>query len=229
MLQQFADEIWTAGGPAVFVAGFAYPTRMAAIRLSGGALFVWSPVALTPELRAVVDLLGPVGHVVAPNTLHYKFVGEWRAAYPDATFHALPALRKGHPEIGFDSDLDDVPAPAWVEDVDQVVVRGNWIATEVVFFHRRSGTVIFTDLIQHFDRGAFTGWRAWVARLDLLTAPEPTVPRKFRVAFRDKRIAREAVRRILDWPIEKMLMAHGAPTEQGGRAAVAHAFSWLLR
>jgi len=110
---------------------------------------------------------------------------------------------------------------------DQVVVRGNAITTEVVFFHRRSGSVLFTDLIQQFRPGWFTGWRALVARLDLVVATEASVPRKFRAAFFDRKAARTAVRRILGWPPSKVLMAHGAPIEDDARAFVARAFRWL--
>jgi hypothetical protein len=45
MLHPFGDEIWIADGPAAVAAGFPYPTRMAVIRLAGGALFVWPPPA----------------------------------------------------------------------------------------------------------------------------------------------------------------------------------------
>ena len=40
--------------------------------------------------------------------------------------------------------------PIWGDDIDQVIMRGNTITTEVVFFHRTSGTVLFTDLLQNF-------------------------------------------------------------------------------
>lgn len=229
MLEDFGDELWTASGSTVSVAGFRYPTRMAVVRLSDGTLFIWSPVALSAALRAAVDRLGPVGHVVAPNTLHHRFVADWRAAYPAAALHALTELRGRHAEIAWDRDLDDIPAPEWSGEIEQVVVRGNRMATEVVFFHVRSRTVIFTDLLQQFDHGWFTGWRAWVARLDRLTATAPTVPNKFRIAFRDRNAARAAVERILAWPAERVLMAHGTPVREDGRAVIARAFGWLTR
>ena len=108
-------------------------------------------------------------------------------------------------------------------------MRGNRITTEVVFFHRPSGAVLFTDLIQQFPPGWFRGWRALVARLDLMTQAEPAVPRKFRLAFNDRRAALAALARILDWPAEKVVMAHGAPVQQDGRAFIARAFGWLTR
>lgn len=228
MLQSFDDGIWIAEGPIAVVAGFRYPTRMAVIRLSDGTLFIWSPVALSNELRAAVDGLGPVRHIVAPNSLHHLFIGDWQAAYPGAKLYAPPGLRKRRQDLVFDGDLDDDPAPIWSGEIDQVVVRGNAITAEVVFFHRTSRTAIFTDLIQHFEPGWFTGWRALVARLDLMTAPEPTVPRKFRGAFTNRAAARAALRWILAWPVEKVLMAHAAPVETGGHAFIARSFAWLL-
>lgn len=226
-LQAFGPEIWIAGGPEADVAGFRYPTRMVVIRLSGGGLFVWSPVALCAGLKAEVEAVGEVRHLVAPNSLHHLFLGEWRQAYPQARLHAAPGLQQRRPDLPFDSELSDTTAPEWIADLDQVVVRGNAITTEVVFFHRRSGSVLFTDLIQQFQPGWFTGWRALVARLDLMVAAEASVPRKFRAAFVDRGAARAALRRILEWPSSKVLMAHGVPVEHDAQAFIARAFGWL--
>ena len=228
MLQLFGDNIWTASGPIAVVAGFKYPTRMVVIRLSSGALFVWSPIALSDALRAAVDALGPVHYVVALNALHHLFITEWRQAHSSAKIYAAPGLRERRREITFDGDLNESPPSDWSSDIDQVVVRGNWITTEVVFFHRKSRTVIFANLIQHFDTGWFTGWRAMIARLDLLTTPTPAVPRKFQIAFTNRNVARDALHRILKWPIENILMAHAAPINEDGRAVVMRAFEWLI-
>jgi hypothetical protein len=93
MLQSFGDDIWLADGPETVVAGFRYPTRMAVIRLPGRSLFIWSPVALSDALRAAVDALGQVDHIVAPNSLHHLFLGEWQAATPG--FMRRPACAGG--------------------------------------------------------------------------------------------------------------------------------------
>jgi hypothetical protein len=226
-LQPFGEQIWIAEGTETAVAGFRYPTRMAVIRLRDGGLFVWSPIVYTEALGAEVAALGEVRCLVAPNSLHHLFLEAWREAFPKAKLYAAPGLRRRRPDLVVDADLGDQPPPEWAQDIDQAPVPGNRITTEVVFFHRRSGTVIFTDLIQHFPHGWFSGWRALVARLDLMVAPEPAVPRKFRLAFVDRRTARAAIRRILAWPCEKILMAHGAAVEQDGRAFIARSFRWL--
>jgi len=82
MLKPFAQEIWTAEGPNIVIAGFHYPTRMAVIRLSEASLFIWSPIELTDDPRTAVDSLGQVRHIVAPNSLHHLFLRGWRRAYP---------------------------------------------------------------------------------------------------------------------------------------------------
>lgn len=226
-LQPFGPEIWLADGPEADVVGFRYPTRMAVIQLDTGGLLIWSPVAISEALRGEVDELGDVRGLIAPNSLHHLFLEEWRRAYPDAKLFAAPGLSARRPDLVIDAELGDQPPAEWAGSLDHVAMRGNRITTEVVFFHRRSGTVLFTDLIQQFPPSWFRGWRALIARLDLMTEPEPTVPRKFRAAFTDRRAARAALQRILEWPAARVVMAHGAPVERDGRAFIARAFRWL--
>ncbi|MDR6263483.1 DUF4336 domain-containing protein [Roseobacter sp. N2S] len=227
MLEEFGENIWISAGDTVAVAGFHYPTRMAVIRLDGGDLMIWSPVKLQDDLRAQVDALGTVRHIVPPNALHHLSVAEWVAAYPQAKLYAPPGLRAKRKDLKFDEDLTDSPQQAWQGEVDQTIVTGNLITHEVVFFHRHSGTVLFTDLLQQFPEGWYRGWRGVVAKLDLMVAPEPAVPRKFRLAFVRRKEARQAVARILDWPAKRVLMAHGTPVTADAKAYLQRAFHWL--
>lgn len=203
---------------------------MAVIRLPGeDGLWTWSPVEMTKDVRRTVDTLGSVRHIVAPNSLHHTFLAQWAMAYSDACVHAAPGLTPHVAGTAIHETLGDQPCSAWAGVVDQVIVRGNRITTEVVFFHRVSATVLVTDLVQRIPQDWYRGWRAILARLDLMTAPVPSVPRKFRLAMKDKAAAREGVRRILDWPADSLVMAHGAPVQSGGQEALRHAFSWLMQ
>ncbi|MGV8995372.1 MAG: DUF4336 domain-containing protein [Parvibaculaceae bacterium] len=228
MLKEFGPGIWTASGPDVIAyAGFHYPTQMALIRLVNGDLFVWSPTELNPALRASVDALGPVRHIVAPNSLHHLSIPSWQHAYPNAKTYAAPTLRDKRKDIAFDYDLGDEPDTAWAGEIDQAIMSGNIITTEVVFFHAASGTVLFTDLLQQFPANWFSGWRSLVARLDLMNEPEPAVPRKFRLAFTNRSEARVALAKILGWPATKVLMAHGTPVMREADAFLKRAWRWL--
>ena len=85
MLEQVHDTLWIAEGGVVSFYGAPYPTRSAIARLANGDLWIWSPVKLTADLRADVDRLGPVRHLVSPNKLHHLYLREWQAAYPEAS------------------------------------------------------------------------------------------------------------------------------------------------
>ena len=228
MLKPFGNELWIHDGAEIVgAAGFHYPTRMAVIRLSMGGLWLWSPTALSDELIRALDALGPVKALIAPNTLHHTFMGAWSGAYPEARVYLLPELAGKRPDLNAAEALSDRPDSLWAKDIEQVVFSGNTILTECVFFHRDSGTVLFTDLLQNLPRDWYRGWRQLVARLDLMTEQKPTVPRKFRMAFRDRALARAALSRIESWPVERVLMAHGTPISSGGRDFLSSAFRWL--
>lgn len=227
-LTDFGPNIWLCDGPVVRGAvGFRFPTRMAVIRLASEELFIWSPVALSDDLQSELASLGRVGHVVAPNTLHHLYLPSWREAYPRARFHAPSDLRATYPDLRIDAVLGPEPPDTWSGEIDQVQFEGNALTTEVAFFHRESATAIFTDLIQHMPESWFSGWRAIVARLDLMTGAKPAVPRKFRMAFKDKRLARAAVEKVMKWPTERLVFAHGPPVQTAARSAIVEAFRWL--
>ncbi|HUC19301.1 MAG TPA: DUF4336 domain-containing protein [Acetobacteraceae bacterium] len=211
-----------------FFGGFRYPTRMAVIRLSDGCLFVWSPIALSPALAQEIDGLGPVRFLVSPNLLHHLFLREWKLAYPEARLCASPGLRRRRKDLSFDADLADGPDPEWKADIDQVLMKGSFAMTEAVFFHHESRTVIFADLIENLPGDWFKGWRGAFARLGGIVAPHPGAPRDWRASFIRRRAARDSLDRILAWPIERVLIAHGEPAATNGKAFVIGAFAWLL-
>jgi len=227
-LRQLGPGIWMADGPVASFHGFPYPTRAAVIRLSQGGLFIWSPVALSSMLRGSIDLLGPVHCLVSPNALHRLFLAEWQSAYPAARLYGSPRLRRKRQDLAFAGVLGDAPEPEWAADIDQVVVRGSFALTEIVFFHRSSHTVLFADLIQNFPRDWFKGWLGVAARLGGIVAPDPGTPSDWRASFLNRNAARVALGQILAWPIERVLIAHGDLPAADGAAFVRRAFTWLL-
>ena len=227
-LRQFGPDIWIQDGPVTPFFGFAYPTRMAVIRLSDGGLFVWSPIALSDSSRVAIDALGPVRHLVSPNALHHLFLAAWKAAYPAARLYAPPRLARKRPDLTFDATLADAPGSAWAGEIDQVVLVGSFYLTEVVFFHRRSGTVLFADLIQNFPRDWFKGWRGFLARRGGIVAPNPGTPSDWRATFLRRGAARAALGRILAWPIERVVIAHGGLPAGDAAMFVRRAFAWLI-
>ncbi|MFK8033669.1 MAG: DUF4336 domain-containing protein [Hyphomicrobiales bacterium] len=223
MLNELAENIWISKWADVDVFGFRYPTRMAVIKLQNGDLFIWSPIAFTSDLGSEVNTLGNVAHIIAPNSLHHLSIPDWQNAYPNAA----PKLQDKRKDIVFDEDLGNTPNSPWAGEIDQVVFEGNQITTEIVFFHRQSGTILFVDLLQQFPKNWFSGWRKIVARLDKMLAPEPSVPRKFRLAFTNRKVARASFEHIRTWPARIVLMAHGNPVKKDASGFLEKAFKWL--
>ena len=117
-LQQLGPDLWFADGGIVSFFGSAYPTRMVVVRLRDGGLWLWSPVQLTSTLKNEVRALGPVRHLVSPNKLHYLFLGQWQAAFPDAQLWGTASTAAKRNALSFDGLLADEPPPEWAGQID---------------------------------------------------------------------------------------------------------------
>jgi hypothetical protein len=222
VLEPFAEDIWTVHRANRFW-GVESGTRMTIVRLGDGGLFVHCPVALDDETRRAVDALGPVRAVVASSLYHHLFVGEWMKAYPEASFHPCPGLERKRADLRWGSVLDDAPRDAWGADVDQAAFTARF-EHEVVFFHRKTRTLVCADallnLSQHPSR-----WTRFVARMVANTAPGKGYLE--RIAVQDWALGRKQVRRILEWDIDGIVLAHGAMVPHEGTRVVREAYAWL--
>ena len=227
MLHEFAPSLYSADGPTVPFFGFPYPTRMAVARLQDGSVWVWSPVALTEALAGAVEAIGPVRYIVSPNKLHYLFLHEWAVRWPDARLYAPPGLARKRPELRFYAELGDEPCPSWAADIDQAIFRGSFAMEEIAFFHRGSATAIIGDLIQRFSESEMSGWRGMLMRLDGLVGKHGSTPREWRASFLRRGPARVALRKVLGWNAERLLIAHGECAHSEAAAIIAAALSWI--
>jgi hypothetical protein len=227
MLTEFGPSLFVAEGPTVSFYGFPYPTRMAAARLSDGSVWVWSPVALTPELERSVDAIGPVRHIVSPNKIHHLFLKQWTERWPDARVYAPPGLASRKPELRFDAELTGEADPAWAADLDQAIFRGSIAMEEVAFFHRPSRTAILCDLVQRFDPALVTGLKGALMRLDSLVGEGGSTPREWRASFLRRGPTRAARAKVLAWEPERLLIAHGMCAQQGATKILERALAWM--
>ena len=161
VLKPIARDLWIVDGPRIgFGLGplkFPFTTRMTVLRLRNGDLILHSPVALDPALRSAIELLGPVRFLVAPNSLHYWWLPDWKAVMPKAEVLAVRGLQKrAKRPIQVDRLLVGRGSP-WPAEVDLLVVRGDAL-TEAVLFHRASKTLILTDLIENFEPKRIHSW-----------------------------------------------------------------------
>lgn len=227
LLAEVDRHIWIADGPSVPFLGVPYPTRMTVVRLASGSLWVCSPIQLTAQLKAAVDALGPVRHLVSPNKIHHLAMSDWARSWPDAKLYASPGLAKRRRDISFHRELEDASDPAWAADIDQVIFHGSFAMEEVVFFHRSSRTAIFTDLVQRFDPASLRSWQRLYMRFDGLVGPNGSTPREWRLSFWNRAAARRAKQTVLDWNPRRVIIAHGEWVRDDGRAVLARALAWM--
>lgn len=236
LLKQVGEDIWLVDGSIVKMAMYGtkipFPTRMTIVRLSSGELWCHSPTALTLALKAQIDSLGSLRHLISPNKLHYAHIGDWTKAYPEAIAWASPGVRERAAqqkiEVSFDADLEDDPPSEWDTDLDQLIFRGSRYMTEVVFFHRKSSTLILADLIENFESSKVSQRFHWLLKLAGILDPDGKIPLDLRMTFwGHKEQARRGLKRILQWNPEKIIIAHGRWYENNGTAELRRAFRWL--
>jgi len=223
MLVPVDDNLWVVAAPLRFL-GVHVGTRMTVVRLSCGRLWLHSPVPLARETRNELAELGEIGHIVAPNLFHHLYVGDIADSFPGATVHAAAGLRRKRKDLRIDETLGEAPPAAWRDDLDQLHIEGTLLG-ETVFFHRETRTLISSDLAENFASSDH-----WLTRLYLKSQ---RLEHRFgvawllRVCYRDKHKARRCIDRLLEWDIERVILAHGEIVESGGRAALREAFAWL--
>lgn len=227
MLAAVDQDVWMADGPVVSFFGFPYPTRMVVVRLSGGDLWVWSPIGLNEQLREQVEACGPVRHLVAPNKIHHLFLDQWKRAWPEARLYAAPGLASRRPDLALDTELGGEPDPAWRGEIDQVLLGGSLVMNEVVFFHRASRSCLVCDLVQRHDPAGMPRWKAAIMRLDGLVGDHGSTPREWRLSFFDRRKARAARERILAWNSRRVVIAHGRCIDDDVAGTLSQALAWL--
>ncbi len=224
-VRQLAADLWVAESPLRFF-GIELGARMTVIRLSPDRLFVHSPVAATRDLVREVRALGSVAYLVAPNPLHHLFVADWQREFPEAAVHVAPGLERKRPDLRIAGILSDAPEPGWAEAIDQVALGGIPFTNEVVFFHRASATLVASDLA--FNVGATSPWLTRFAfRMSgVYGRLAPTVLE--RVLVRDRAAFRRSLRRVLDWPFERVVIAHGEVAEANARDDLVRGYAWVL-
>jgi hypothetical protein len=232
-LKRVADDVWIVDGPVIRfgppLLKMPFSTRMTIVRV-GGDLLIHSPTLLTAELKAEVEGLGRPRWIVGPNRIHYWWIPDWHTAFPGAGVYLAPRIREqAAGRIDFDCQtLDRGRGYPWDSDVTTLPVEGNYM-TEVVFFHRKSRTLVLTDLIENFEPSRLGSLHARVLTwLGGAQDPDGSMPRDMRLSYRDKAGLRGAVETMIGWNPERIVLAHGRWYDRNGTDELRRAFRWLL-
>jgi hypothetical protein len=234
----FAPGIGIVDGPFEYVSALGtklpwpFTTRMTVVELQSGDLFLHSPTAYDAALANRLHSLGRVRHLVSPNRGHYAHIGEWRRVFPNAIAWASPRVRERaraqRIDIHFERDLGPHAPEEWRDEMEQEIIPGA-VLDEVVFFHRRSKTLILADTIMNFELERMRQPYRLIAWLCGIYAPSGGIPPDLHLALWPKRHeVRFAYQRVLAWEPERIILSHGRCFETNGTAAIRRGFSWAL-
>lgn len=228
---ELAADLWVLDRQLLHFGVARLPTRTTIIRLSNGTLVVVSPPpVLDSHTAEAIDSIGAVEYVLIPNSFHYLYAGEFAARYPTAKFLAAPGLRQRAPDLQYLQYLEELgrdPPQSWLGEIDYEVlgpVRG---VSEVLIFHKSSGTLILTDL-------AFNMLR-YPRLLDRIVWRLSGIPSGFgpgrtsrSLLLSDRVMASRSLRRALEWPISRVVVAHGEVISYDAKSQLARAFRRYL-
>lgn len=226
-LVKISENIWTLEGDPVKLFTIPFGTRMTIIRLNKNILWIHSPVALNSERVNLINELGAVSHLIAPNNLHHLFLDQWSHKFPNAKKWIVHDLVKKFPEMSFTGILKDEPESYWEGEIDQVYFSGSKILPEVVFYHKSSKSLLLTDLIQNHDPLQNNWFWRIVKRLNGILAPNGGVPKDLMLSIRDRDAAFRSLQKILSWDFERIIISHGICISTNAKEFFQKSFEWL--
>lgn len=223
-MERLAENVFTEARPFRLM-GADLRARMTVIRI-GEDLLLHSPVPVDDALAEELDGLGRVRWLVAPCDLHHLFIPEVKARYPDALVVAAPTVGKRNDELEIDLSLPDEAPLEWSEDVGLLFIEGMPRLNETAFFHRPSGTLIFTDFLFNQPLKSVD----WYTGMFLRIAGAYGGPRQtslLRSMVRDRFEVRKCRDRLLAWDFARISVCHGDVIEDGAKDALSKATAWL--
>jgi hypothetical protein len=219
-LERLDEGLYAVHAPHRFY-GLHLGTRMTVLRLADGSVWLHSPIALEPMLKAEIDALGEVAHIVCPNLYHHSYARPWAEAYPKARVHGPAGLAGKRPDLRIDAELGPV---AWGDDLVPLKIAGSMLR-ETVFLHPRTQTLISSDLTENFDTSPH-----WPTRMYLKASGihgRVGWSRALRLLYTNRKRARASIDQLLEHRFERVVLAHGQILASGGHEAVRETFHFL--
>jgi hypothetical protein len=160
------DKVWTLE-QKFGILDVQVPLRMSVIKMSTGGLFVYNPIAATPECLELIGEIvaehGPVKHIAVGSVAleHKAYAGVFAQKFPGAQVWLQPgqySFPVNLPDsfLGYPSDrtnlmpatIDQAPAD-WQKDFDLAtlgpIISRDGAFGETVFFHKDTNILLVTD------------------------------------------------------------------------------------
>lgn len=187
------------------------PARSVAVRVSGGvALFSPGPNA---DLARCTEL-GSVTDIVAPTMFHDLGVQRAVETFPTAKIWGVPGFAEKLPDIKWSAEVTAANWP-YQKELSAVLLKGMPQINETVFIHRKSKTLIVSDLC--FNIADVRGAGAWIILHLFGTYRRFAISRLFRRFIADKAAFQRSLGELFSYDFDNIIMSHGDVVVGGGR------------
>ncbi|KAH7379397.1 hypothetical protein DE146DRAFT_317272 [Phaeosphaeria sp. MPI-PUGE-AT-0046c] len=219
------------------------------VRLQSGALAVFSPVALTDDVKAKVSSLGEVKYIAALDAEHHIFLGPWHQAYPSAQVMGPETL----PEKREKQNNEPVPfafvfskskpitsiSPEFDAEFDWEYVPSH-LNKELVFHHRPTKSLITADMFfnlpatEQFSKTGVDATSGIFTRIfgAMQSTAGSAIWQKrtiwYGISRGDRTGFNQSVARINGWGFERIIPCHGDVIEGEGKGVWEKIFGWHL-
>lgn len=226
--QEVASGLWVLDRQLRHFGFARLPSRTTLIRLEEGSLVVVSPPPpVDAESAAAIAAIAPIRYVVAPSSFHYLFASAFAAQSPGASLLVAPLLKERVQSLASATELGPEPPSAWSGELAYSVLETVNGVSEVVLFHTRSKTLILTDLAFNMKR--------YPRRIDRLFWRSSGIPAQFgpgrtsrSLLLHDREAAARCLSRAAQWPITRIVVAHGDMVERDAAEQFRRAFADYL-
>ncbi|KAF2232665.1 hypothetical protein EV356DRAFT_525048 [Viridothelium virens] len=221
------------------------------VRLSSGALAVFSPVALTPEVKETVRGMGEVKYIAAPDLEHHIFLGPWHDEYPSAKVIGPEGLaekraKQKNENVPFsvifsskDKEANKVD-PEFDADFDHEYVDAH-PNKELVFNFRPDKTLIEADLLFNLPATEQYSRHGESPTSGVLTQFFNSINNTRGNAIWQKRLIwyafsasnrtsfNASIAKINKWDFNRIIPCHGDVIETDGRGIFQKVMEWNLQ
>jgi hypothetical protein len=222
MLHRQAENLWTADHELRLPGGIPFATRMTVVRLADGSLALISPVPIGDALASELAALGPVSHLIAPNLFHHLHLAPAKARYREARLLGPAGLAAKKPGMAFEPPVVDGLAP-FQGVLASMAIEGAPRASETVWFHITSRTLIVTELVFNFE--ATGSWKTAVLLACTGVRGRLAQSRIWNFLLEDKALASASCQRMFNWDFDRLIVAHGNVIASGAKPRLASALT----
>ncbi|GAM82764.1 hypothetical protein ANO11243_007500 [Dothideomycetidae sp. 11243] len=247
VIRKVTPEILTCSVPFARFGRINIGGRGTIVRMANGNLAVFSPVALTDEVKSQVTQMGTVKYIAAPDLEHHIFLEPWHKAFPDAKLIGPKELEAKRVQQGSPLPFahlwkkDEAPSvdAEFDKEFEYTFVHAH-PNKELVFNHKPTKTLIEADLMfnlpatEQMSKTGISPTSGYLTRLfNALNSPQGDALWQKRFLWYamsrgDRPSFNKSVKIIDSWDFSRIVPCHGDVIEGNGKEIFRKVFAWHL-